>query len=174
MQCKAGALDEAQAVIKVGLQSSRCTPDGYVRRSYSQGEIDLLAVYCEALDRCYLLPGELVMGRRSIDLRLSQTLNGQRASINLAAQYAFPGAVAQLEERSAGSRKAGGSSPPSSTALVAFHEAPRVVGAHEFRNLFGYYMERAAAGEEILVTRRGRPTIRMSAAGTVPIADSRR
>jgi prevent-host-death family protein len=31
------------------------------------------------------------------------------------------------------------------------------VGAHEFRNHFGLYMERAAAGSEILIRRRGRP-----------------
>jgi prevent-host-death family protein len=35
------------------------------------------------------------------------------------------------------------------------------VGAHEFRNRFGWYMERAAAGEEIRVTRRGRPYVRL-------------
>ena len=40
-----------------------------------------------------------------------------------------------------------GSSPLSSTATVA----PRrqSVGAHEFRNRFGFYLERAAAGDEI-------------------------
>jgi prevent-host-death family protein len=35
------------------------------------------------------------------------------------------------------------------------------VGAHEFRNRFGWYMERAAAGEEFLVTRRGKPYVRL-------------
>jgi len=39
-----------------------------------------------------------------------------------------------------------------------------VVGAHEFRNRFGWYMERAAAGEELLVTHRGRPRIRVAPA----------
>ena len=38
-----------------------------------------------------------------------------------------------------------------------------MVGAHEFRNRFGWYMERAAAGESIVVTHRGRPQIRLSA-----------
>ena len=42
-------------------------------------------------------------------------------------------------------------------------DAPTVVGAHEFRNRFGWYMERAAAGEEIVVTRRGKPHLRLSA-----------
>ncbi len=174
VQCKSGALDHAKAVIKVGLQGSRCTPEGYVRRSYAHGEIDLVAVYCDGLDRSYLLPAELATDRSSIYLRLTRPLNAQRASVNLASQFEFPGAVAQLEERSAGSRKAGGSSPPSSTPGTPSREVPQVVGAHQFRNHFGYYMERAATGEEILVTRRGRPTIRMLAAqsetlrGSVP------
>jgi prevent-host-death family protein len=36
------------------------------------------------------------------------------------------------------------------------------LGAHEFRERFGYYMERAAAGEEILIRRHGRPFARLS------------
>jgi len=39
-----------------------------------------------------------------------------------------------------------------------------VVGAHKFRNHFGYYMERVAAGEEVLVTRRGKPLVKPSPA----------
>jgi prevent-host-death family protein len=35
------------------------------------------------------------------------------------------------------------------------------VGAHEFRNRFGYYLERAAAGDEIAVTRHGQPYARL-------------
>jgi prevent-host-death family protein len=35
------------------------------------------------------------------------------------------------------------------------------VGCHEFRNHFGYYLERAAAGEEIRISRRGRPYARL-------------
>jgi prevent-host-death family protein len=35
------------------------------------------------------------------------------------------------------------------------------VGAHEFRNRFGLYMERAAAGAEISVSRHGRPYVRL-------------
>jgi prevent-host-death family protein len=39
-----------------------------------------------------------------------------------------------------------------------------VIGAHEFRNRFGWYMERAAAGEPILITRRGKPHLRLPSA----------
>jgi prevent-host-death family protein len=34
-------------------------------------------------------------------------------------------------------------------------------GSNEFRNHFGYYMERAAAGDEIHVSRHGRPFARL-------------
>ncbi|MGN6256800.1 MAG: type II toxin-antitoxin system Phd/YefM family antitoxin [Solirubrobacterales bacterium] len=35
------------------------------------------------------------------------------------------------------------------------------VGAHQFRNHFGYYMEQAAHGAEVLVSRRGQPQARL-------------
>jgi prevent-host-death family protein len=38
------------------------------------------------------------------------------------------------------------------------------VGAHEFRNQFGYWMERAAGGDEIVITRRGHRYVRLGAA----------
>ena len=46
------------------------------------------------------------------------------------------------------------------------------VGAHQFRNHFGWYMERAVAGEEFLVTRRGKPCVRLVPAHPqLPIPD---
>jgi prevent-host-death family protein len=155
IQCKWGRLDEQEAVVNVNLQGCRHTPNGYVRSSYSAAEIDAVAVYCAQLDRCYLLPISLVAGRRAISLRLTPPLNGQRACINLETDFRLPGAVAQLEERMTGSHEAGGSSPPSST------RTPVEVGCHEFRNHFGYYLERAAAGDEIEIRRRGRPYARL-------------
>jgi prevent-host-death family protein len=155
VQCKWGALDGESKVIKVALQTSSLTPAGYVRTSYTPQEIDLVAVYCGGLDRCYLLPSALACGRTAIYLRLTPPRNGQRACINLACDFEFSGAVAQLEERRAGSAKARGSSPLSSTP------SETVVGCHEFRNHFGYYLDRAAAGEVIDITRRGRPYARL-------------
>jgi prevent-host-death family protein len=35
------------------------------------------------------------------------------------------------------------------------------VGAHEFRNRFGLYLERAAGGAEIAISRHGRPYARL-------------
>jgi prevent-host-death family protein len=157
VQCKYASLDGPAGVIKVGLQGSWLSPNGYVRSSYAEDEIDLLAVYCGDLDRCYLLPCSLVAGRRAIYLRVSPPRNAQRACVNVASEYEIAGAVAQLEEHHTGSVGARGSSPLSSTPLPSAVE----VGCHQFRNHFGYYLERAAAGDEIRISRRGRPYARL-------------
>ena len=164
VQCKWGALNPDRGVIAINLESSWHSPGGYVHSSYTEDEIDLVAVYCGGNRRCYLLPSALVVRRRSIWLRVSPARNSQRACINLASDFEFTGAVAQLEERLHGMQEAGGSSPPSSTPSAAGTPLATVVGAHQFRNHFGYYMERAAAGEEVLVTRRGKPLVRLSPA----------
>ena len=158
VQCKWWRLDADARVVIVKVGGSYWRPSGYVRSVYAEHEIDLVAVYSGALDRCYLLPCSLVVGRQEIHLRLEPPRNGQRAGINLAEDFDLPGAIAQLEERSAGSRKVGGSSPPSSTPSPPTGHA---VGAHEFRNRFGYWLERPAAGDEVVVTHRGEPRVRL-------------
>jgi hypothetical protein len=108
------------------------------------------------LARCYLLPMDLFSGVGMLSLRLEETQNGQRAALNWAPEYEFRGAVAQLEERVAGSDEVRGSSPLSSTDQSTHEFTAEDVGAHEFRNHLGYYMERAAAGERFLIRRRGK------------------
>jgi prevent-host-death family protein len=167
VQCKWGRYAPESGVIHVRVASSRCTPNGYVRSTYCEREIDLLAVYCQSLDRCYLVPASLVAGKVELYLRVSPTRNAQRACINLARDYEFTGAVAQLGEHSAGSRKVRGSSPLSSTPSESPEQtapATHLIGAHELRERFGYWMERAAAGERVTVTRHGRPHVTMTAA----------
>jgi prevent-host-death family protein len=158
VQCKWGRLRDEGAVIRVNLTSSWCTPTGYERRYYRESEIDLVAVYCGDLDRCYLLSSKLVAGRRAIDLRVKPPKNGQRACLNRAVDFELPGAIAQLGERLRGTQEAAGSSPASSTCSPP--DTLRV-GANEFRNHFGYFLERAADGHEVLVSRRGRPYVRL-------------
>lgn len=157
VQCKWGSCQGD--VIVVRLKSSYHSPTrGYVVATYDQTEVDAVAVYCGDLDRCYFLPIDLAAGRGVLSLRLKQTRNNQRAALNWAAEYEFQGAVAQLAERVDGIDEAEGSSPSSSTPDKAEEApAPIEVGAHEFRNHFGYYMEQAAAGADILVRRRGKP-----------------
>jgi prevent-host-death family protein len=163
VQCKWGRCDDDGAVIRVNLAGSWLSPTaGYVRSSYAENEIDLVAVYCHELDSCYLLPISLVAGRRAIYLRLKPPKNGQRACLNLAVDFALPGAVAQLVEHQSGTLRARGSSPLSSTPSSP-PSAPDTlhVGANQFRNHFGYYLDRAADGHEVLVSRRGRPYVRL-------------
>jgi hypothetical protein len=66
VQCKWGSFVNAAGTIRVSLQRSWLSPTGYVRSCYSEDEIDLVAVYCGDLDRCYLLPSALVADRREI------------------------------------------------------------------------------------------------------------
>ena len=96
VQCKWGRLDRDGDVIVIGVESNRCTPNGYVRTRYERAEVELLATYCDAVDRCYLLPQSLFVGKRAVQLRLKPPKNGQRSCINLAEDYEFYGAVAQL------------------------------------------------------------------------------
>ena len=142
-------------MIQVRLQTSSLTYKGQRCMPYREDEIDLLAVYCAAVDRCYLLPSALVAGRRAIHLRLRPARNGQRACLNDAAEYEFAGAVAQL-----------GRAPHWQCGGQGF-ESPQLhpnsvdVASHEFRNRFGHYLERAAGGDEIRISRHGRPFARL-------------
>ena len=154
----------------VRLVSNWHSPGGYVRTHYSSDEIDLVAAYCHELDRSYLLPFELVAGQTGTHLRLTPPRNAQRASLNWASDFELSGAIAQLGERSDGIRKVVGSSPTSSTDSDS--SSGQCVGAHQFRNHFGWYMERTVAGEEFLVTRRGKPCVRLVPAHhRLPIPD---
>lgn len=149
-------------VIYVHLASSRRGPDGYIRSNYSPAEIDAIGIYCGDLDRCFLVPIEVIAGQWAMQLRLAPPRNGQRAALHFADEYAL-GAVAQLAERRHGMAEAEGSNPSSSTNQDSLSEPPsEEVGAHKFRNHFGFYMEQAAAGTEILIRRRGKPYARLS------------
>jgi prevent-host-death family protein len=167
VQCKSGAIERDKGVIRVNLTTSWWTPTGYAHHTYAAGEVDLFAVYCGEVDRCYLLRADGLAGRRAIYLRLSEPRNGQRACVNLASNFSFDGAVAQLGERRDGIAEARGSSPLSSTSSSA-----EVVAAHEFRERFGWYMERAAAGEVFEITRHGRPFVQITAAASIPASSA--
>ena len=160
VQCKWAALNPGGDVINVRVGGCRFAPQGYVCTAYGEDEIDLVAVYCADLDRCYLLPVSLVAGKRSIHLRLASPKNGQCACINLASEFQFAGAVAQLEERLNGIQEARGSSPLNSIPRPG-EPIPSTIGAHEFRERFSYHLERAAGGAEVLITRHGRPLARL-------------
>jgi hypothetical protein len=117
VQCKWASRKYGTLVIHT--RSSRHTPNGYVRMTYSASEIDAIAAYSRDTGRCYFMPIADVAGRYVVHLRLEPTANNQRVAIKYAADYEF-GAIAQLGERRAGSAKVAGSSPASSTS-----EGPR-------------------------------------------------
>ena len=157
VQCKWAPLKGD--VIVVHLVSSWTNSQGeHIRTSYGADEVDAVAAYCEKLDRCYLLPISLVAGMRAIQLRIAPTKNGQRAALNWASEFEFPGAVAQLEVAPAW--HAGGRGFES-RQLHSSDRAEESVGAHMFRSHFGWYMQRAHAGERFLVTRRDKPYVRL-------------
>ena len=116
VQCKWAPL--YRDVVVVRAYSTRRTAHGLRRRTYSATEIDGLAAYCPDLDRCYYLPGERVVGRSEIVLRIAASRNNQARRINWAEDFAFerlrfepPGAVAQLGERCDGIAEVRGSIP---------------------------------------------------------------
>jgi PD-(D/E)XK endonuclease len=78
------------------LSTSRQTPHGQVCTTYTDRDVDLFAVCCGELDRCFLLPAPLWANKTCVYLRLTPPRNGQRACINLAEDFTFDGAVAQL------------------------------------------------------------------------------
>ncbi len=108
---------------------------------------------------------ERIGDRCSIQLRLSPPKNHQRASIEWARNYEL-GAVAQLEVAPAW--HAGGRRFESGQLHSPQVGDAEEVGAHEFRNLFGHFMQRAHAGESFLITRRGKPYARLIAAFDQP------
>jgi len=62
VQCKWGRLARGGDVVIVTTSGCRHSPRGYVRTHYANGEVDLFAVYCGGLDRCFLLPDAIVAG----------------------------------------------------------------------------------------------------------------
>jgi hypothetical protein len=165
VQVKWGQLAPAGDVVIARVRTNYLSPAGYVRSSYTEDEIDLLAVYCGELDRAFLLPIAKVARTSTLHLRLSPPHNNQRACINLADEYDFAGAVAQLGERRHGMAEARGSSPLSSTEKSPALGPAVCVGANAFRDKLGYWMDQVSAGQEVVVTRHGRPRLRMLPAG---------
>ena len=119
VQCK-WAVRRGEVVL-IGCRSARRTRDGFIRRSYSRDEVDLLVGYCAELDRSYVLSADVFEGHPAIKLRLAPTRNNQLIGVRWARDFelerlslARRGAIAQLGERLHGMQEVGGSSPPGS------------------------------------------------------------
>jgi hypothetical protein len=109
-------------VVVIRCRTCRRGREGLIHRGYEPGEIDAIAAYCAELDRCYLLPTAMSVGRTAVQLRLAPTRNNQRTGIHWASDFELGGRlsdlgpIAQLGERLRGTQEAGGSSPPGSTS----------------------------------------------------------
>jgi hypothetical protein len=120
IQCKWSPLHGDVVVIRS--YSARRTRDGLIRKTYVTGEFDALAAYCPELDRCYLIPYEVINGLSQLHLRVAPARNNQHAGIRLASHYEFgatiaqtsPGPIAQLGERRHGMAEVAGSIPAGS------------------------------------------------------------
>lgn len=122
VQVKWGRLGPGRDVVIVSLRSSRYTPRGHLHRTYTADEVDLFAVYCGEIDRCFLLPAVHFAGKAQIHLRLAPSRNGQRTCINLADDFTFAGAVAQLARASRWQREGQGFESPQ------LHSPPHQLG----------------------------------------------
>jgi prevent-host-death family protein len=171
VQCKWAPL--RGDVIIVRLVSSRFTSGGeQIRTAYSADDVDAVAVYCDELDRCYLLPVSLFDGMKGLSLRVASTKNGQRAGLHFAVDHLLDGAVAQLGRAPAWHAGGRGFESHQLHSHRTENSGVEEVGAHQFRNHFGWYMQRAAGGEEFFVTRRGKPYVRLvPAQAQFPILD---
>ena len=159
VQVKWGRLSKAKDAVIVELRTSRCIPSGYVRTMYTADEIDLFAVYCGELDRCFLLPIDAVVATNYTHLRLKPPRNGQRACNNLAEDFDFEGAVAQLARARRWQRRGRGFE---SLQLHSSERSPLTVGCDDLRDHQGYRLEQTERGEHMLITRRGRPLAMLS------------
>jgi prevent-host-death family protein len=155
VQCKSAP--RKGEVVTVRFVTNRRGPSGFIRTKYTAEEIDAVAAYCPELDECFYIPMEEIDGRSAMYLRLTATRNGQKAALNLAADFRL-GAVAQLEVAPAW--HAGGRGFESHQ----LHSSPsdQTVPVNDYRAKCGWYMERAAGGEEFLITKRGKPYARLS------------
>ena len=97
VQCKLGVRIEEVVSVRT-VSSCRTRDGGYVRRCYTEKEVDAIGAYCHENGKCYLVPISLAAGRKQIYLRLSPTKNRQRLGVHLAEKYEL-GAIAQLGER---------------------------------------------------------------------------
>jgi hypothetical protein len=109
VQCKWSSL--VNDVLVVRCSTFRRTREGYRTTTYTAADVDAIAAYCDALDRCFLIPIERAEGHRTLALRVGPTQNNQAERINWADDYDLAatlrrhqGAVAQLGERLAGSQ----------------------------------------------------------------------
>ena len=87
IQCKWAVLVDDYVIAR--LYSARRAPEGMRVRKYTAAEIDVVALYCAAIDQCFFRPARLFDGKRQVHLRLRSCRNNQRRGINWASEFAL-------------------------------------------------------------------------------------
>jgi len=85
VQCKWAS--RQGSVLTTRCATSRHTPAGYLKSTYSAEEIDAIAAYARETDSCYLIPIQEVAGHKTISLRLTATRNNQAERVRWARDY---------------------------------------------------------------------------------------
>jgi hypothetical protein len=75
LQCKWAS--RRGSVLTARCVTSRHTPAGYLRTTYSAHEVDAIAAYAPEGRKCYVIPIAEAEGRTTLSLRLSPTRNNQ-------------------------------------------------------------------------------------------------
>ncbi|HKX47434.1 MAG TPA: group I intron-associated PD-(D/E)XK endonuclease [Gaiellaceae bacterium] len=76
-------------VVTVRCYSTRRAREGLRKRFYIAAEVDAIAAYCQALDRCFFAPADRFDGFYQLSLRLIPSRNNQRFRVNWAEDFAF-------------------------------------------------------------------------------------
>jgi hypothetical protein len=91
IQCKWAS--RRGSVLSARCLTSRHTPGGYLRSTYSADEIDAIATYAPDTDRCYFIPIQEVEGLTTISMRLAPTRNNQALRVRWARDYELRAAL---------------------------------------------------------------------------------
>jgi PD-(D/E)XK endonuclease len=79
VQCKSAV--RRGDVVVIPCRSRRRGPDGFVHRPYTAEEVDVIAGYCAAVGRCYVVSVDRFFRRAMIQLRLEPPKNNQQLRI---------------------------------------------------------------------------------------------
>jgi hypothetical protein len=79
VQCKSAV--RRGDVVVIPCRSRRRGPNGFVHRPYTAAEVDVIAGYCAAVGRCYVIPVGRFFRRAMIQLRLEPAKNNQQLRI---------------------------------------------------------------------------------------------
>jgi hypothetical protein len=74
-------------VLNARCVTSRHTPHGYIRTTYTASEIDAIGAYAPDTDRCYLVPVNEVERLTVLSLRVGPTRNNQAQLVRWAKDY---------------------------------------------------------------------------------------